>query len=225
MKRTLICLILLGSLAVQAKEAVLYKSSFNRETDTLEKTLTVYHLSSSGIADSVATQGRLFINPPRGPNGSLDVGAFVGDLIVSARVTTFGSDPENINVGLRIGDNNFVYHPGLMGNPNFPDGAFRIEGPGGHGNVSMATQGFIPNRDFQNPARMTIRINSKTGRATIQVADGIDRAMMYQEEFFIVNYLPGSTVIGLTTGSSLGPAEPFGTGAWFDDIKVTAKMP
>lgn len=45
--------------------------------------------------------------------------------------------PEGWSIGLFVNDNNFVFHPG------YPGGAFRIDGPFGHGNLTMSFQPIV----------------------------------------------------------------------------------
>lgn len=74
---------------------------------------------------------------PAGGGGDQEwnIGSFGGSYKVSVEVGEETSSPGNFNVGLRIGENNIIFHPGLSG------GALRVDGPGGFGNTDV---GFTP---------------------------------------------------------------------------------
>ena len=66
------------------------------------------------------------------------IGSFSGDLLISAECGLRTSIPGDSNVGLRIGENSILFHPGHSG------GALRVDGAGGFGNTNV---GFTPATD------------------------------------------------------------------------------
>ena len=94
---------------------------------------------------------------------------FPGDVIISADIGSKDiGEPGFYNVGLYIGWNIFLFHPGLGG------GAFRIEGPAGRSNANM---GFTPATDVLH--HMEVRINADTGVFDITVTDGNNSNNVY----------------------------------------------
>jgi hypothetical protein len=182
---------------------VLYSQSFDTDTVSLAETLATYGASSQGLLDAQASAGRLRLAAQG--QGSFDFGAFAGDIRVTF-VTSVSGQPGLVNTALRVGDNTFLFHPG------YPGGAFRIEGPDGHGNTDM---GFTPGVNPFN--EVTVTIAASTGATTIRIVDGADTAKVYAESFTDVNYVPGVTLLGLSTGSVGG-----GYSALFDNVLVTS---
>lgn len=165
--------------------AVLYQQNFDTDTTSLTETLSIYRFSNGGISNAVVQSSQALLTPP-GSQSSLDFGTFMGNVVVSFDTTIQGS-PGQINVGLRVGDNNYIFHPG------YPSGAFRIDGPGGHSNVDI---GFTPSLSLIG---MSVAINATSRMTTIRIVDGINT---YEESFFDANYAAGSSVFGLTTGGN-----------------------
>ena len=96
---------------------------------------------------------------------------FAGAFEVSALV---GADDSNgsFNVGLTVGENNIVFHPGHGG------GAFRVEGPGGFGNTNM---GFTPANDVLH--LLTV-IGDGAGNFDVTLVDGDNLANVFTASFF-----------------------------------------
>ncbi len=126
----------------------------------------------------------------------LSAGAFAGDLILTTGLTL---SPEtgscSRNVGISIGDNNFIFHPGCS------NGLFRIDGTNGFGNTAM---GFTPSKGIFH--EMTIEIDVDTQAFSIEVVDGSNPGNIYSTNFTDTNYVAGSTLIGLSTGGGTGEA-------------------
>jgi len=183
-----------------AGAGTVYSTSFDTPTADLEETLAQYGLTNGdviGVPSASVSGGVALVGPVVGGNGSLDIGSFPGDLVISLGVTTSLATPVNVNVGLRVGDNNLIFHPGYVAGL----GAFRIDGPGGHSNTSM---GFTPNRSFFS--EMTVTIDADTGSTEIRIVDGGNPSLEFFEVFEDSNYQPGVTVIGLSAGSTDGIA-------------------
>lgn len=104
-----------------------------------------------------------------------------------------------------MGDNDFVFHPG------YPNGAFRIDGPGGHDNRGM---GFTPLQSGMN--HVSIVVLAATGITTYTMSDSLNQGF-FQETFADTNYQAGTTVLGLGVGG--------GGTAVFDNVRITASVP
>jgi len=77
----------------------------------------------------------------------------------------------NYNVGLNIGQNNIVFHPGFGG------GAFRVEGPGGFGNTNI---GFTPANNVLHHLEVVEGVN---GLFQITFTDGANSSNVFQTSF------------------------------------------
>ena len=91
------------------------------------------------------------------------------------------------------------------------NGAFRIDGPGGHFNYDM---GFVPTLSALN--HVVVDINASTGVSNITIIDGVDSLRVYHETFAIQHYVPSHTMIGLSSG---------GTGVGIFDNLVVSSVP
>jgi hypothetical protein len=96
----------------------------------------------------------------------------VGEIVIFAQIGASNSNG-NYNVGLVVGDNRLVFHPGFTAIP----GAFRVEGPGGFGNSNM---GFVPTNGLLNQ----FEIHSfPSGLFTIKVTDAANPLNVYNASF------------------------------------------
>ncbi len=174
--------------ASPAKAAILFSETFDTDTANLADTLSTYSdFSYTGSGDAFVQNGqlRLTTSNARNRNFFFDaLPAVTGDIIIEADIskTPGGS---SFNTGLVVGDNNFVFHPGLFG------GAFRIEGSGGFSNQNM---GFTPSA-FPVMHHMKIEITGNLFDITI--TDGLNPANVYTTTFNDPIYTPGDR-IGLT---------------------------
>ena len=116
----------------------------------------VLHLIPSSATDQV------FTVTPQNPTGEITIFAQIGA----------GNSNGDYNVGLVLGDNNLVFHPGYPAG-----GAFRVEGPGGFGNQDM---GFVPANDVLHQFEFHSFPN---GDVTIRVTDGQNAANVYTASF------------------------------------------
>lgn len=180
--------------------AVLYQQSFDTDTTSLAETISTYGFTNDGVSEAVVQSGQALFTPPGGQS-SLNFGTFAGDLVVSFDATIQGG-PGAINVGLRVGDNNYIFHP------TFPTGAFRIDGPGGGGNEDM---GFTPSASF---SQVRVAIDSVSQMTSIRIVNGSN---VFERSFFDANYAAGSSVFGLSVGGR-------GVGL-FDNLLVTSAVP
>ena len=115
---------------------------------------------------------------------------FAGELVVSALVGADNSNG-NYNVGLQIGENAVVFHPGLAG------GAFRVEGTGGFGNQNI---GFTPANDTLHEL---IVHAFDDGLFEVTLIDGDDDQNIYHAMFTNPNWATFSDIqrqIGFRVG-------------------------
>lgn len=183
---------------------VVYQQSFSANTATIATTMAQYGLSDNGLSFAEAQSGILRIGGVGGETHSADIGAFAGDLTIGYATTVVGGNGSG-NTGFRIGDNYFVFHPG------YPGGAFRIEGPNGHGNVDMGFTPVEPQMNF-----VSITVQASTGLTTLSMDDG-NVLHFFREEFLNTNYRAGVTVLGLSVGG--------GVAASFDNVQITSSVP
>jgi hypothetical protein len=95
-----------------------------------------------------------------------------GELTIFGQVGASNSNG-NYNVGMVIGQNRLVFHPGFTAIP----GAFRVEGAGGFGNTNM---GFVP----ANGLLHQFEIHSfPSGLFTIKVTDAANPANVFDAQF------------------------------------------
>ncbi len=173
---TVLAVSVAGLLAgMPAQAATLFARTFDTDTGTPALTLSTYDLTTNNASPTVS--GMQLIIPAAGGQASVDFGSFVGDLTI-AFDTTIEGNSGSINVGLRVGDNTFVFHPG------YATGAFRIDGPGGHANADM---GFTPSVQL---SRFSFEVDGTTGKATIDI---VNSAGTFHEVFQDTNYVAGVT--------------------------------
>ena len=136
-----------------------------------------------------------------------------GDVIISADIG--GKDigePGFYNVGLNIGWNTLLFHPGFGG------GAFRIEGPFGHSNQNM---GFTPATDVLH--HMEVRINADTGVFDITVTDGNDSNNVYTTSFtHTISPTSRTSVVGIIGFHGAGGSSSIGVGI-YDNLIVQSE--
>lgn len=199
-------LLLIGlATAVQAG-TVLYRQSFDTDTTSTAGTIAAYpELTFSGGGDMVVTAGVLSAGVSNVSN--VRHSGFAGDLVIRGKIG--GAWPiatGNTNVGMAVGGNRLVFHPGYAPIP----GAFRAEGNGGFGNTNM---GFIP---AANGALHSFRVtvDSLNKRFLIAVTDANNPSNVFTASFTNPNYSPGSDLIGFTRSGSGAEA------AVFDDLVI-----
>lgn len=188
------------AMAPLAQAEVLLDLQFETDAPDLAAVAAEYGLTPTGSVGAASVSGGQLRMAANGTNSSLDFGAFAGDVSISfdASIST-ASTPGSINVALRAGGNNIVFHPG------FPGGAFRIDGV--FGNTDM---GFTPNVAVLNHFRVDIDADART--FAISITDGGNSNNVFQYLFNNAGYVPGQTVFGLSTGG--------GGEALFDNVLV-----
>jgi len=169
---------------------VLLSETFDTDTTSRAETVATYpNLNWTGAGDPVVTGG--VVQLPIAASGALTQTGFSGDLVVSLKV---GSDPGggSANFGLQSGVNRLVFHPGHSG------GAFRVDGAGGFGNVSM---GFTP-AGGGVLHQMKVLVRADTGQHIINVIDGNNPNNLFVTSFTNPAYSPGTDTFGMTRGGS-----------------------
>lgn len=209
-------LIFAGIFAVPsgANATVLFSETFDTDTASTAATLAQYTdfaLSGANAATSVVVSGGVLQIGPRSagsaPTQVFGVGGYAGNLKITADLTNMpGGD--GINVGISIGANNIVFHPGLVAG-NFPQGSYRVDGPGGSLNEDM---GFVPTIAALNHIEITIV--EATGVFDITITDGVNAGNVLQSTFTNTGYTAGDR-IGFSTGSFVGEGI-----AQFDNLRI-----
>ncbi len=152
--------------------SVLKAELFDRSADTNIAYLNLKH-NQLGTGQAFVSDGVMVLAPPRGSGGAnmyMPHATLTGPGTISALVGADLSDG-NFNVGLRIGQNQIVFHPGYGG------GAFRVEGPGGFGNQNM---GFTPANGVLHKLEVT---DVGDGTFNITFTDGANPANVYTNSF------------------------------------------
>lgn len=96
----------------------------------------------------------------------------LGEIVIFAQIGASNSNG-NYNIGMVVGENRLVFHPGYAAIP----GAFRVEGPGGFGNSDM---GFIPTNGLLNQFEVH---SFPDGQFTIKVTDAANASNVYSASF------------------------------------------
>lgn len=209
-------LVAAAALAVPAgaKATVLFSESFDTDTASTAATLAQYSdftLTGGNAGTSVLVSGGSLVIGPRSAGSAatqvFDVGGYAGNLKITADLTN-NPGGERINVGVSIGANNIVFHPGLTAG-TFPQGSYRVDGPGGSPNEDM---GFVPATAAFNHIEITII--EATGVFDVRITDGVTPTNVFQSSFTNTGYSAGDR-IGFSTGSFVGA----GT-ALFDNLKI-----
>ncbi|MEM7403778.1 MAG: hypothetical protein AAF458_00735 [Pseudomonadota bacterium] len=191
-------LVLAVALAVQseARSAVLFSETFDTDATGTAGTLTTYPgFSHAGPGNNVSVTGGQLRMPAVGAGfvDTFSIRGFAGDLTIELDL---GADPGSVqyNVGMAIGDNRLIFHPGFAG------GAFRVDGPGGFGNTDM---GYTPSGNGVMH-HMRVDIDAGLGLFDITVTSG---ASQFVTSFTNAGYQAfdqiGFTVEGNTVGAGL----------------------
>lgn len=123
------------------------------------------------------------------------------------RISGSGS-PVQGNVGIRIGDNNVVFHPGLDNSSGFPDGSLRVEGPGGFGNQDV---GFVPDPGVLHTLSV---VADGTGNFTVSLTDANDATNVFSKSWFNSGAVNGQIKLRHIDVTAAGHT------ALFDNIQV-----
>lgn len=182
-----------------ARGDTLFQESFDTDTANTAQTITQYPdlaVGISGLDEVLVTGGVLELAPSSGDSRFGLTSGFPGDLVISVDVggDVVDSIPGNWHVGIAIGGNRLIFHPGFSVLP----GAFRVESGGGFTNVDM---GFVPALGVLH--HMEVRIDAATGQFDITVIDGLDPSNVFNASFTNPGYSPAS-LIALTVGGSPG---------------------
>lgn len=210
-------LAILLSVAGIVNGGIAFHQSFDTDTATTEETVATYP-PFSFIGDTWwearVVNGVIHL-PPQGAGllQKLQIPGYPGDLTIDVDL---GKNPGggDFCIGLAIGGNNFVFHPGLPADGPYPQGAFRVEGPG-YGNVN-GDMGFVPEgRGVLH--HMRIAVTEATRQFDITVTDANNPANVYRASFTNPAYRAGDP-IGFVTHGYLGSDE--NRSARFDNLTV-----
>ena len=162
---------------------------FQANTADTAATLATYPAWSAtgSTASNIFVAGRRLNMVPNGAGNNIlfDVGGVPGNVLLKAEIGTNGFGPIGYNVGISIGSNRLVFHPGLTG------GSFRVEGAGGYGGENM---GFNPAANVMH--HFEVSIDAATKLVTIKVTDGNDASNVYNRTFTATKYDPGVSRLG-----------------------------
>ncbi|NQT51976.1 hypothetical protein HQ576_07995, partial [bacterium] len=190
--------------ALPAAATPLFLETFDTDTATTAQTVATYpHFTYTG-PDTIAVIGGVVNLTGTSSEQNFRVNAtHAGNIVVHMKV---GSSPGggSTNVGLRLGDNRLVFHPG------FSVGAFRIEGPNGIGNQNM---GYTPTAGALHDMHLTILAG--TGTMLINVSDPTTPSSNYHVVWTDPGYNPA--------GETMGPTRLSGgvaTTSIYDDLTV-----
>lgn len=191
-----VCLATLALAAASAQAAILFQENFPIDTTSTAETVAVYtNFNYSGGGNAFVSGGILNLSGTSTSNDLRTNFGFLGDLLLQLGV---GKNPGggSANVGLRVGGNRLVFHPG------YTQGAFRVDGPGGFGNQNM---GFTPAAGPLH--QLDVALNAATGQFTIAVTNASSPDQVYRARFTNPGYVPGTTTLGPTRGSGGGTDE------------------
>lgn len=202
MKKVIISLFAICSLPA-ANAAVLFEETFDTDTANLAEFDATYTnfdatsgniFTSGGVAIATTSSVATILGFNSDVTYSMDVGA----------VNNNGA----YNVGIQIGSNRIVFHPGFGG------GALRVEGTGGFGNTNL---GFTPANTTLH--HLEISQDATTGVFDITFTDGDNAANSFATTF--TNLAAVGQNVGITQTGGTASA----TGL-FDNFKVeTAAVP
>lgn len=184
-------------------QGVIRSELFDRNAD-MDLAYVDFGQRELGAGKAFVSAGTLVLAPPTsGSNMYFNHPGLAGPGTIS---TLVGSDVCNgsFNVGLRIGDNQVVFHPGYGG------GALRVEGPGGFGNTNV---GFTPANDVLHKLEVA---SDGAGLFNITFTDGANPANVWTGSF--ANPAAVGARVSLVRK---GPTS--GTGL-FDDFTIGAKV-
>ena len=212
-----IVLVLEFAFVSTARANLVFFEAFDVDTTSTAQTLSEYSSFSlsGGGANALTVDGGVFHLPmqPVGGLQQVSMPGFQGDLTINVDL---GKNPggETFYVGLVIGDNRLLFHPGTT-SPH-PDGAFRVEGPGGFANQDM---GFVP-AGGNALHEMQVTIVEATGQFNIVVTDGNNALNTYATSFLNPGYTPGDQIGFVTNGVVGAPGD-----ARFDNLSIFSSVP
>ncbi|MDJ0522858.1 MAG: PEP-CTERM sorting domain-containing protein [Planctomycetota bacterium] len=211
-----ILVVTLGFAAAPAWADTLFHETFDTNTANTATTLSTYSgWTVIGTTPVTVVNGVVQIEAQGDPfdlQGFALPSTFTGDLTIEVDLGT-STASGSYNVGLKIGDNNIVFHPGYTVTP----GAFRVEGPGGFGGPGdNRDMGFVPAAGVLH--HMTVNITAATGLIEIEVVDANDATNVYTTSITNSGYTDGAQIAFTTNGNS-----GFGY-AQFDNIKVSGEL-
>ena len=153
-----------------ASAATLYEETFDIDVANTAAFTAQYSDWTVNGTDPLTVVGGVVTIPDNGANDTTTATrpGFAGEVIISADISALSSNG-NYNVGLVVGGNTVVFHPGFAGLP----GALRVGGTSGFGNQDM---GFVP----ANGTLHHVEVHQfPTGQFDITVTDGDNPVNVY----------------------------------------------
>ena len=205
--------IFLSFVVVGKSQTLLYQQSFDVDTSSTADTLEAYpefDFFGGGSNPVIVSNNQLIV--PMQSSGAfrgLSLAGFQTDLLIRVKLTTVPGGPDQ-PVGVEIGENRMVFHPGFAGTGANPPGSFAVNGPGGFPNRNM---GFVPAAGVLHT--MEIRSYADFGFYSIKVIDGANPNNVFQAQFSNPSFTPGQAIELGTTG-----VPGFVGSAIFDDLQV-----
>jgi len=172
-----------------AHAGIVFQEPFDTDTASTAATVATYtNMTLQGAGTVVVGGGVLRMNGTPLTHSLVTATGYPGNLLITQLV---GKNPGGggSNVGLRVGANRIVFHPGYTAVP----GAFRVEGPGGFGNTSM---GFTPPGGVLNTMEVFVRGN--IGQFLVAVPNYSNPEQVFAARFTNAGYQPGVDTIGPT---------------------------
>jgi PEP-CTERM motif-containing protein len=202
------CVALCGAPAEGAQVGLPYNQSFSTPSGDAAASYPDFTANLGGGSATVDASGVLhFVGAATGADSDqlftvTPSPAPTGELLIRGKIGA-GNSNGNYNVGMVIGQNRLVFHPGYATIP----GAFRVEGPGGFGNSSM---GYIPANNVLHQYEVH---GFPDGRWTVKVIDGENPSNVYEAAFTNAGSYGGD--IGfLRSGPAAGDGQ-------YDDLQVS----
>jgi len=202
-----LCVAICGVGVPSAQAVVVLQETFDTDTTTTAETVATYtDFNYVGGGTGFVNGGILNLSGSSTTHHLLTKTGFAGDLLIQLGV---GKNPGggNANVGLAIGGNRLVFHPGYGG------GAFRVEGAGGFGNQGM---GFTPAAGPGILHLLEVSLQGATGQFLVTVTNHDNPEQVFARRFTNAAYQPGVHVMGPTRNS--GGGNEVGL---YDDLVIT----
>lgn len=186
---------------------VLFQETFDSDAADTAAFIGAYPAFTVGGDPSVpvsVADGRLVITNDTNSNifANATVSGIGGDVTYSLDIGALDNNGA-YNVGLQLGQNRIVFHPG------FPTGgALRVEGPGGFGNQDM---GFVPANGTLH--HLEVKQNAASGLFEITLTDGDVPTNIYTNSFTNLD----------SVGGTFGPVRAgprMGAIGFFDNLVV-----
>lgn len=204
---TAVCLCSLLLVSQSASAVVVFSETFDTNVGNTAGFNAQYPAFTTSGVDPISVAGGV-VTITNGTNANntttATIPGFAQEVFISADIGALSSSG-SFNVGLRIGNNNVVFHPGFPGG-----GALRVEGTGGFGNTNM---GFVPANGVLHHLEVHQLL---TGQFDITFTDGGNPLNVFNTSFTNLSSVGGP--IGLRRSGPVGTSPGQGL---FDNFLVT----